>query len=361
MTPLVLVATALLLAYANGANDNFKAAATLWGSKTTSFWTAITWTTVTTAAGSMTAVLLAGTLLKLFSGKGVVPEALATTPSFVLALGLGAGGTVLLATVLGFPISTTHALTGALMGAGYAAVGAEVNWSGLGRSFFLPLLVSPVLAVLLAGLLSRLSVRRLPAATAEVCLCVAQGQTLAPEAAPSLSQATATTLVVSHTKTCNAAGATPLLRGRVETGLHFLSAGAVAFARGLNDTPKMAALLLLVPGWGGLRGMMLVGLAIAVGGLLQSRRVAETMAHKITPMGAIEGLTANLSTALLVLGASKLGVPVSTTHVSVGSLFGLGLRSGRLRASTASQIILSWVVTLPISALLGALTWLLAS
>ena len=69
----------------------------------------------------------------------------------------GAALTVMLATVTGFPISTTHALTGALAGAGFAAAGPQFNPSVLGAAFFLPLLVSPMIALLLAMPLYKLA------------------------------------------------------------------------------------------------------------------------------------------------------------------------------------------------------------
>jgi PiT family inorganic phosphate transporter len=104
------------LAYSNGANDNFKGVASLFGSRVCGYRTAITWATITTGAGSIAAAFLAQALLKKFSGKGLVPDALTASPQFLLSVACGAGVTVILATVLGFPISTTHGLTGALVG-----------------------------------------------------------------------------------------------------------------------------------------------------------------------------------------------------------------------------------------------------
>ena len=66
--------------------------------------------------------------------------------------------------------------------------------------------------------------------------------------------------------------------------------------------------------------MFTVALGMAVGGLLNARKVAETMSNKITKLNHGQGFTANLVTSILVIFASKLGMPVSTTHVSVGSL-----------------------------------------
>src|SRR4051812_10002332 len=120
MTTLVILAT-LFLAYANGANDNFKGVATLYGSGTTSYRTALAWATLTTLAGSLLAIWTSAALVKQFGGRGLVPEDVAASMRFVLSIGLAAALTVLLATFLGFPISTTHALTGALVGAGLVA------------------------------------------------------------------------------------------------------------------------------------------------------------------------------------------------------------------------------------------------
>src|SRR5436190_22917954 len=136
------------LAYSNGANDNFKGVASLFGSRTCSYKTAITWATLTTGAGSIAAIFLAQSLLKKFSAKGLVPDALTTQPEFLLAVALGAGATVILATLLGFPISTTHGITGALVGAGLVTGANSVNFAALGKNFVTPLLLSPVIAVL---------------------------------------------------------------------------------------------------------------------------------------------------------------------------------------------------------------------
>src|SRR6266576_5830974 len=127
--PALLFLAACFLAYSNGANDNFKGVASLFGSRTCSYMTAISWATITTGAGSIAAIFLAQSLLKSFSGKGLVPDALTTQPEFLLAVALGAGVTVILATLLGFPVSTTHGLAGALVGAGLVAGGAKVNFA----------------------------------------------------------------------------------------------------------------------------------------------------------------------------------------------------------------------------------------
>ena len=111
MTVLIFIFLATcFLAYSNGANDNFKGVATLFGSGTTNYRGAIRWATVTTFAGSISSIILAGALVQRFSGKGLVPDALAASPDFLLSVATGAGFTVILATLTGFPISTTHSL-----------------------------------------------------------------------------------------------------------------------------------------------------------------------------------------------------------------------------------------------------------
>src|SRR5213595_3481270 len=152
MTLLLFLATCIL-AYSNGANDNFKGVASLFGSRTCNYRTAISWATITTFAGSIMSIYLAETLLKKFSGKSIGPDHFAGSEYFLLSVAIGAGITVIIATLTGFPISTTHALTGAIIGSGLLTAGSEVNLRTLGRSFLLPLLLSPVLAVILAALL----------------------------------------------------------------------------------------------------------------------------------------------------------------------------------------------------------------
>jgi len=144
--------------------------------------------------------------------------------------------------------------------------------------------------------------------------------------------------------------------------LHVFSAGAVSFARGLNDTPKIVALLLASTALGTNLGtsMALVGIAMAVGGVLNASRIARTMSERITEMNHGQGFTANLTTAVLVLFASRFGMPVSTTHVSCGSLIGIGAATGGARWGMIRRILAAWVATLPVAALLSSVVFLLA-
>ncbi len=353
----LLLAATCFLAYSNGANDNFKGVATLFGSHTTTYWRALLWATATTFTGSVASVFLARTLVHRFSGKGLVPDAVAASPEFLLAVALGAGLTVLLATLLGFPISTTHSLTGALVGSGVVAVGTQVNAGVLGTAFFLPLLLSPLAAVLLASgaYLFFRALRIRLGVTKESTVMIGDLDTRPPTPEAALAFSTTDRSVPSSP-------AVVLYRGRVlglnaQTMLdaaHYGSAGVVSFARGLNDTPKIVALLLAVEGLALAHGMLAVAVAMALGGLLNARKVAETMSRKITPMNPGQGFTANMVTGLLVVFASRFGLPVSTTHVSVGSIFGIGTVTRQANRRIVSEIVLSWVLTLPLAALLGA-------
>jgi inorganic phosphate transporter, PiT family len=396
------------LAYSNGANDNFKGVASLFGSKTTRYRTAITWATATTFAGSMAAIVLAETLLKRFSGKGLVPDTLVGSPAFLLAVAVGASITVILATLTGFPISTTHSILGGLVGSGWMAVGAQVKLAVLGRTFFLPLLLSPLLAVGLGAsvyvvfrwLRLQLGIHKewwLPTGTGlstarqvvpipqpssvfamqaiplEGFAIPSEGFAIAEpikRLSPELAYATGTptaALSAAHSTSSSAAPSPYLQRytggigairwQQIMDAAHFLSAGVVGFARGLNDTPKMVALLLVLPAIGARWGLLTVAVAIALGGWLSAKRVAETMSNKITGMNAGQGFSANLVTGWLVIAASLFGLPVSTTHVSVGSLVGIGLVNRQADFTVVRNILLSWVVTLPCAATIGAITY----
>ncbi|MDA1052377.1 MAG: inorganic phosphate transporter [Planctomycetota bacterium] len=363
----VILAAGLCVAYANGANDNFKGVATLFGSGTTSFRRALAWATITTFLGSLAAFLLAGNLIKSFSGKGLVDDAIATQPAFAAAVALGAGLTVLLATRIGMPISTTHSLVGALIGTGLIA-GSALNLSNLGSRFLLPLLVSPILAVIVTGMIYpvlRFARLRL-GITRDVCLCVGNKTVeVLPAAnhAVAIQRAEQLTATLGDTVTCQSRYQGQILGiSAAETldRFHFLSAGMVSFARGLNDTPKFAAMLLVAPYLGVSASLVLVGIVIAVGGLLSARRVAETMSRRITTMNHGQGFTANLVTGLIVIAASRFGLPVSTTHVSCGSLFGVGAVTGQADKKTIATILLAWFVTLPVAAVLAGVSfWIL--
>jgi PiT family inorganic phosphate transporter len=346
-----------VLACANGANDNFKGVATLFGSGVSDYGRALNWATAATLAGSVAAIWLTAELVAAFSGRLLVAPATLALPGFPLAVCGASAGTVLLATRFGLPVSTTHALAGSLLGAAFVAPEPAVDWARVGSQIFLPLAAGPLVATAAAAALyPALSLaRRALGVTRQTCVCIDGDWVPQPRGAAALRSIK---VVVASREACqeryggSVAGvsAQPLI-----DGLHYLSAGAVSFARGLNDTPKVVALMLLAaPLAQGAPAFVTVGLLIAAGGLLGARRVAGTMSQKITAMNPGQGLTANLITSTLVLAASPLGLPLSTTHVSCGALFGIGAVTGQARWATIAGIIAAWLVTLPLAAALGA-------
>lgn len=348
---LILVIAVFFLAYANGANDNFKGVATLFGSGTTSYRSAISWATITTLLGSLSAIFLASTLVKNFSGKGLVPDALIQSPEFAVSIALGAGLTVLLATKIGMPISTTHSLVGALFGSGVMAVGAEFNFEKLGSSFLVPLIVSPLMAavVSLVGYVVFRYLRKVSGVTKESCVWI-EGK-LVPA-----SEAIGANGAVTEVYSGNLLG---ISAQKVLDIAHYISAGVVSFARGLNDTPKMVGLLLAINAFDIKWGMIGVAIAISAGGLLNAKKVGVTVSKKITKMNHGQGFTANLFTGLLVTTASIHGMPVSTTHVSVGSIFGIGTITKTADAKVVGNILLSWLLTLPVGAICAGISYLI--
>ncbi len=370
MILIILFLAACFLAYSNGANDNFKGVATLFGSSTTNYKKAIAWATITTFAGSIAAIFLASTLVKNFSGKGLVPDTLIQSPEFAISIALGAAITVFMATKIGMPISTTHSLVGALFGSGVVAVGTAFNFAKLGNTFLMPLIVSPLMAAvisLLAYLLFK-KLRSLLGVTKETCICVGQEKKAILKAGNTKEFLTAETessqtLNLMKQEECIERYEGNFIGINAQKMLdfaHYISAGIVSFARGLNDTPKIVGLLIVINTLDIKWGMIAVAAAMAIGGLLNAKKVGEMMSKKITPMNSGQGFTANLVTGLLVTTASVHGLPVSTTHVSVGSIFGIGTVTKKADLKVIRNILLSWLLTLPIAAICSAtIYWLL--
>lgn len=282
---MALAGLALAVAYTNGANDNFKGVATLYGSGALSYRAARWWAAGATLLGALASALLAPALASTFSGAGLVPDSLVGDPAFAGSVLLAAALTVSIATLAGYPVSTTHALVGGLVGAAGA-----VHWKPMLSIVVAPLLLTPIVAGAVSALLPK----------------------------------------------------------RGSRSLHVLSGATVCFARALNDAPKIAGLCLLVPSTSGMK-LVMVAVVMAAAGLVQGRGVAERMAKRITPLDAGRGAAANFTASAIVMAASILGLPASTTHVTCGALFGLGT-SRRALGSIAA----SWMLTLPVSA---ALAW----
>jgi PiT family inorganic phosphate transporter len=363
----------LVLAFANGTNDVSKAIATLVGSGVTSYRTAIAWGTCWTMIGAATAAFVANTMVKTFSS-GLIQPDLAIPSSLAPAVLSGTVFWVLFASKTGLPVSTTHALTGSLVGAGLTVFGTEgMIWDTVSKKIALPLLLSPFLSLSVSCLVHPLL--RLVADRWEgLCVCImpshralvtidAQGCTR------TLFQAGGLGLpIASVPSQCDRAGLSGPTLGL--DSIHWLSSGLTSLARGLNDAPKIAAMLLLgslQAAWPSVALQLLafagVAIAMGLGSYWGGRRVTEVLAKRVTTMNHVEGLSANLTTSSLLLLSGSLGLPVSTTHLSSSAIIGIGLLKGTsaVRWVTVRDMVFAWVVTLPMAAILACLTYLVLS
>lgn len=373
---IILIMTVLWLAWSNGGNDNFMGVATLYGSGTMSYRTALMWATITTGAGALVSIAMAGALVAAFNGRGIVPEAIEGSPALLISVATAAAGTKFLATLLGMPTSTTHALTGGLIGVGLLAGSGAAAMTTLGALFLIPLALSPLLAIGIVGVTYPILHRTRTAlgVSSESCVCIGQPQTRElPAATEPVDVLTFRRFDVSElprlrTSTIDACtdrytGAICGVRAQSVVNLiHIISGGAVCFARAVNDTPKIAALLFVagssIVNW----QLGLIAAAMVLGGLAHSRGIARTMSERITEMNTGQGTTANLVTSSLVMIASIFVLPVSTTHVSCSAIFGIGMLRGSPRWGTIRSIVLTWIVTLPMGIALGATCyWIITS
>src|SRR6059036_1545043 len=363
----------LALAYANGTNDVSKAIATLVGSGVANYRTAVIWGTIWTTVGAAASGVLAGAMLNTFS-TGLLQPGVAVPPALAGAVLVGAIAWVLVASRMGLPVSTTHALTGALVGAGLLAFGSHgLAWPAITQKIALPLLLSPVLALSLSLVLHPV-IRFIAGRWEGSCLCVmpasralvsvdAHGNTRTLFQTSALGQP-----VVAVPSQCDRAGLQGLTVGL--DSIHWLSSGLASLARGANDTPKIMAMLLLgsaVASWPSvtvqLGTLAAVAFAMGLGSYIGGFRVTEVLAEKVTRMDHAEGLSANLTTSSLVLVSATMGLPVSTTHVSSSAIIGIGLLKGlrAVRWATVRDMVLAWLVTLPAAGLLAGLAYVILS
>ena len=282
MGVLILVLIGVLAAV-NGANDVSKGVATLRGSGLAGYRTAIFWGALTTLAGCLMSAALAHSMLKVFTGGAITQP---PTMVFEAAALCGVIAWVVVATVMRLPVSTTHGLIGALIGAGLLWAPHAIAWGVIAQRLVIPLLASIFVAYAVSALANYLArrARRAPARP-------------------------------------KPAGERRSLLGM--DGLHWLSAGGVGFARGLNDTPKIVSLGVAVQTVDVVWLFVLVALAMFAGSIVAGSRVAKVLAEDLVTMNPAEGFTANVTTALLVGFGANLGLPMSTTQVSTGAIAGI--------------------------------------
>lgn len=314
--------SAVALAFANGSNDISKSIATLIGTGESDYKKAVVWVSISTALGAVLASAWAVKMTLLFT-KGMLDPRIQINQMFALSILAGAIGWVLFSTRFGLPVSTTHAIVGSVVLTALYAFGFNsVLWASVTKKVVLPLLLSPIVAFGLSFVLFRFL----------FWLCRQK-----------------------YCLNCRWA--------------HWMSALSSGFARGLNDTPKIAALgfvfyflfdprVHVAPRW----FFLVLAVAMALGGILMGFKVTETLAHKVTEMDHLEGFSANLATSALVIATAIHGFPVSTTHVSSSAIMGMGARKGLsgLNWKVVWEIVLAWVITLPLAGGIAVGTfWLL--
>ncbi len=316
-TIILVIAIALLFEISNGWNDSANAIATVVSTRVMTPVQAVILATAMNIAGAFFSTAVAKTI-----GKGIVNPADITQT--VVAAALIAGflwnGAM---TVFGLPVSASHALIGGIMGASVAHLGGfdQLNLAGLSK-IFTALLVSPVIGIVFGYFFMKLLIRFF----------------------------------------CNVSpGAINKHFGR----LQIVSASFMAFSHGLNDAQKGMGVITLallsggylsslqVPFWVILISALAMGLGTAFGGW----RVIKTLGHRMLKLQPVHGFAAETSATAVILGASVMGMPVSTTHVITTSIMGVGAtkRLTAVRWGVAGKILMAWIITLPMCI---ALSWL---
>ncbi|MDQ7262865.1 inorganic phosphate transporter [Paracoccus sp. PS-1] len=368
------------------------------------------------AAMEVLGAVIAGSAVTATLTEGLVGSTLGAgeaTARMMLAALLAAGSWISLATWLGAPVSTTHSVVGAIAGAGMASFGlGAVNWPAMAMIAF-GWIVSPLvsglaaagLMALLRGLVldrgDRVAAARIwmpvivglaSAMLAGVVELAWQGSGLAANAVLVLACGTLGWVYTRRRidRLSRGGGGGRLAMKQLLAVPLVAAALVMGFAHGANDTSNVAAPLTIIldsmsaGGDNALRGrlvLLLGGLGIALGVLLFGRRLVHMVGSRITRLNASRALCVSLATAATVLGASLLGLPVSTTHVAVGGVFGIGFyrewRDRRLAAGHAPlpaeerrrrhlvrrsymrMILGAWLITVPVAATLAAaLVWI---
>jgi PiT family inorganic phosphate transporter len=390
------MALGLYMAFSIGANDVANAMGTSVGSGALTLRRAILVAAVLEFLG---AFLVGGHVTKTIRGGILDPAAVAGAPEVViygmLAALTAAGTWLLVASRLGWPVSTTHSIVGAIAGFGAVALGIEaVQWAKLGR-----IVVSWGVSPLLSGTLAFLIFTQIRRTILDRANPVAQMRRWGP--AYVFAVVAVIGLVTLYKGLNNlrldfplweALGLTILIglaaawiasffirRVQVdpeaEREFHFatvermfgvlqvMSACAVAFAHGSNDVANAigpVAAVLSVSATGmveaaspvPLKLLLVGGIGIVAGLAVMGYRVMATIGERITELTPTRGYAAEFAAATTIVVASRLGLPVSTTHVLVGAVLGVGLARGigALDYRVVGTIVVSWIVTIPAGA-----------
>ena len=384
---------ALYMAWAIGANDVANAMGTSVGSGALTIGSAI----VVAAVFEFSGAFLAGGHVTDTVRKGMLDMELVSpdTLKYGMLAALAAAGTLLVgATRYGLPVSTTHSIVGAIVGFGAVAIGpAAVNWGKVGQ-IVASWLTSPLLSSVMAFMLFQFTravvldkddpikqVRKvgpffffyvffifglvtLFKGIKNLNLDLDLPQALAGSFALGLLGVAVGAFFLNRVEGEAVPGRRFSGVERVFVVLQVLTACAVAFAQGSNDVANaigpLAAVVSVIQGGGEIMDkapvapwmLAIGGLGIVVGLATWGYRVMETVGKKITELTPSRGFAASLAAATTIVLASRLGMPVSTTHTLVGAVLGVGLARGigAIDLRVVGNIILSWIATLPIAA-----------
>lgn len=317
-----LIGLALAFDFLNGLHDAANAIATVVATKLLSPVTAV----VFAACGNFAAYWLVGLHVAETVGKGILDKD-AVTPAVVFGALIGAMFWNVVTWLKGIPSSSSHALIGGLLGAGITHAGPDVVEAAGTLKTVAAIFLSPLIGFVIAMFLMLV-----------------------------------TSWLFRGTQPRQADG---LLKG-----LHLCSSAAYSVSHGGNDAQKtMGIIAVLLYSTGHLGGEFHVPewvvlscyAAIALGTLSGGWKIIKTMGSGLTKLNHHSGFCASTAGSVVVFGASAMGIPISTTHAITGSVVGTGAarRASAVRWSVASRVIVAWFITIPASAAVGSLFYLL--
>ncbi len=319
----IIVFCALVFDFLNGMNDAANAIATIVSTRVLSPKAAVAWA----AFFNLAAAFGFGVGVAKTIGKGVViPDIISLW--FVMAVLAGAVSWTHVCTVLGLPISVSHALVGGIIGAGIAKGGLTVLvWNGIAK-IALFIVLSPLIGMVLGVV---------------------------------FSIATAWTF-----KQWRPGSVDRLFRmGQL------VSSALFSLGHGANDAQKTMGIIVMVLVAGGFQSdfhvpvwvILTCHLAIASGTLLGGWRVVKTMGMRVTKLMPVDGFCAEMAAAAAIIGNSFAGIPVSTTHTITGSIIGVGSvhRLSAVRWGVAGNIVAAWFLTIPGAAVVSGIAYLIAA
>ncbi len=327
---IAVILTAILFDYINGFHDAANAIATVVSTGVLPMRTAVVLAGILNFVGAVSGTEVAKTIASGFADPAIVSQGV------VLAALIGACIWNLVTWWFGLPSSSSHALIGGLAGAVVAEGGlGAFRWGALYQKVLIPLVLSPTIGFFAA-----------------LVLMIALLWT------------------VRHVR--------PFTVHRVSRRMQLLSACMMAFAHGSNDAQKSMGIITLallafvssgvghdLPAWALPHGdavpfwvILVCACAIAAGTMAGGTKIIHTMGMKIIRITPLQGFAAETAGALTILGASHIGVPVSTTHCINACIMGVGAskRISAVRWGVASNIVMAWVLTLPLSAFISYLT-----